>query len=79
MHVARRDVRTLVLCIPANLMLYNNPVASFTGAWIETLTDDMQQIVASFTGAWIEIAVAKSPPSRGRGLKLFFQVSLGEL
>ena len=32
-------------------------VASFTGAWIETLDlyhEELKNVVASFTGAWIE-------------------------
>ena len=56
------------------------PVAPFTGAWIEIgavdgLTSDT--LVAPFTGAWIEIrtnhgqglAYVTSHPSRVRGLK----------
>ena len=60
-------------------------VAPFTGAWIEI---DLGHYVAyrlkvaPFTGAWIEIksdldkkvAMARSLPSRGRGLK--FQLDL---
>ena len=54
-------------------------VASFTGAWIETICGRlacMASIVASFTGAWIETyrgagigRQQTSPPSRGRGSK----------
>ena len=40
-----------------NKAFHKHGVASFTGAWIETLMRSLHQIakdVASFTGAWIE-------------------------
>ena len=40
-----------------NKAFHKHGVASFTGAWIETLLAapvDWIQLVASFTGAWIE-------------------------
>ena len=40
-----------------NKAFHKHVVASFTGAWIETLTGlstKISQYVASFTGAWIE-------------------------
>ena len=56
-----------------------NPVAPFTGAWIEIVKISPSKLVifvAPFTGAWIEIMIQfgynmpdKSLPSRGRGLK----------
>ena len=56
-------------------------VASFTGAWIETLSNLIYYdwcCVASFTGAWIETSLIRQPanlslshPLRVRGLKLF--------
>ena len=39
------------------------PVAPFTGAWIEILTNTVkeeQTIVAPFTGAWIEISPTRT-------------------
>ena len=65
----------MVLC-PKKYMLL---VASFTGAWIETVTASYtagHDYVASFTGAWIETArfcclfgYSESHPLRVRGLK----------
>ena len=52
-------------------MLHHTLVASFTGAWIETvfrLTSGLPFVVASFTGAWIETG-------RGRQTSLRFIVA----
>ena len=60
-------------------MILSFKVASFTGAWIETINDPdvlPSESVASFTGAWIETysdfrftGCTESHPLRVRGLK----------
>ena len=60
-------------------------VAPYAGAWIETTLvnlPDHSKSVAPYAGAWIETfsgrvkygCVGASPPTRGRGLKLFLHV-----
>ncbi len=65
---------------------FPGPVAPHAGAWIETgfvCGIIFIYAVAPHAGAWIETKVslsysasAKSPPTRGRGLKLVFQRGL---
>ena len=69
-----------------NKAFHKHVVASFTGAWIETGTNDHRRdriSVASFTGAWIEtfkidnnMRLDMSHPLRVRGLKLYYQYSV---
>ena len=63
-------------------------VAPHTGAWIETVSALIQptsRTVAPHTGAWIETDLIvesgntyKSPPIRGRGLKLGQNLRVGQ-
>ncbi len=74
-------IETIAVCLWPS----SPQVAPFTGAWIETferLARRRDSVVAPFTGAWIETTDVsltsvdgKSPPSRGRGLKLISATS----
>ena len=49
--------------------ILTNPVAPFTGAWIEIMLPywiaHRRSQVAPFTGAWIEIDIAADPTGQG--------------